>query len=222
MTGQISDTIQFADLSYTLTGIRVSPTGAKDPAERPERDGGPWEHCDHGLWEELFDPTPHGLAPVPLITACWRGYICHYGVTDERLYLDSLEAFVKEIPAAFLGTCPSSDWNAPQDYEAVWSAYYSREGGFKAAFNGLHCPLGFTGELLAGRGFINEPYFRNRAFQKAFKFRDVRHFTFSQGRLTDHRDRSQEAAAVREYLAQGGELQYPDDYCALAFDPWAT
>ncbi len=216
MTGQIPDTLRFVEVEYSIAGIRKDRThddeiidGSLNPSSR------------RGLWAELFDPADSGLETKRLISACSRGYICHYGITDNHLYLESLEAFVPEKPADFLGIRPSEKLKVAEDIEDVWHAYYSYGGGYLVVFNDIHHQIHFTGELLVGRGFIHELYI-HRSFQAAYRFREVMHFVFLRGRLIGQKDRSQEAASVRDHRARGGKLDYPQDFRELGFDPWAT
>ena len=37
--------------------------------------------------EGLFEPKDYGINVIPISTACWRGYYCCYGITDNSLCL---------------------------------------------------------------------------------------------------------------------------------------
>ena len=41
--------------------------------------------------EGFFSPIEYGLNPVGMCTACWRGYICKYKITDKKIVLDQLD-----------------------------------------------------------------------------------------------------------------------------------
>lgn len=38
----------------------------------------------------LFDPREHSLNPIAFNTACHRGFICSFAITDRQLVLDEL------------------------------------------------------------------------------------------------------------------------------------
>ena len=48
----------------------------------------------------LFDPAEHGIRPVMISTACWRGYHCAYEVADEALFLIEVHLGLDETDAA--------------------------------------------------------------------------------------------------------------------------
>lgn len=153
----------------------------------------------------LFDPMQHGLQPMPRITSCWRGFVCAYGVADGQLFLTGLRLNSTEAPAEFLGISAAA-----------------RTGMFDAEYRPLQQAIPFTGAILGGEGFLRELYV-HMGFHPAWKFERVRHFTFAGGRLTEQRDRSQEAASFRKLVSKKrvlGELSIGESF-ALGFDPWA-
>jgi hypothetical protein len=154
----------------------------------------------------LYHPIENGLEPRPHTTACWRGFACEYEIVDGQLLLMTLHINVDEPPDPFLGV-PLSP---------------SSEGiSFPAEYRDLAREVPFSGEILAGDGFIWELYV-HMGFHPAWKFERVQHFTFEQGLLTAQRDRSAEAAAFRKKVAKKPELALADipGTFELAFDPW--
>src|SRR5688572_6490969 len=63
MTAQIHDHVEYAGVPYSLSAV-------------------------HG--EPLFDPAAHGLRPVMMHTACYRGFYVMYAVTNGELVLREL------------------------------------------------------------------------------------------------------------------------------------
>jgi hypothetical protein len=155
----------------------------------------------------LFDPTAHGLAPRPRITSCWRGFVCRYLLRQGRLLLDGLLVNPSEPPPELFGVLPT-----PPERGASFGAHYANLGH----------PVDFNGELLAGNNFLQELYV-HMGFHPAWKYQNVHHFWFSHGVLTDHRDRSAEAARFRQQVRRKpelGSLSIGESFM-LGFDPWA-
>ena len=71
MTGQIPDTYRYQGEDYSVIAMTT-------PID--------------------FDPRDFGFKPEAPNTACWRGYVCHYEITDEEFFLKKLEIFCGENP----------------------------------------------------------------------------------------------------------------------------
>jgi hypothetical protein len=148
MTAQLSDTFVWRGREYALA----------------EAEGGP-----------LFDPADHGLEVRMISTACWRGFVCRYGVDDEQLVLTALSVGMDEPPAELFG--------------ASW------DDGF-LGYRPIRVKVPFTGRMLIGDDFLPEWYV-HAGFHPAWKYREVHELEFASGRLTGHRDRSAELSQVR-------------------------
>ena len=168
MTAQISDTVRYLSVDFRLAGI--------------SGDG-------------LFEPVEHGLSPVAISTACWRGYYCTYLVQEDRLLLDTLHVRLQGQDAAL-----AARGDGPLLFGAR-PGYDEYEGC--VVYAALGAPIPFTGGLLLGRDFIHELYV-HMGFHPAWKFRQVHELLFEQGRLLEAFDRSEAAAEVRRSLT-------PDD-----------
>ncbi len=46
----------------------------------------------------LFDPEAHGFSPGRISTSCYRGYMCDFRISDDRLFLDTLTIANKRPP----------------------------------------------------------------------------------------------------------------------------
>jgi hypothetical protein len=157
MTAQIPDEVRFRGQRYAITA--VEGTG-------------------------LFSPDDHGLEPVMLSTAAWRGFVALYAVRHGRLFLDQLETGRPPGPAPrLLGVKP----------RRTRSLRYER----------LRAPMSFTGRLLVGARDEHVGYL-NMGFYPAWLYRRVWELRFTGGRLTRCRNRSAELATLRERLGPAG------------------
>jgi hypothetical protein len=129
----------------------------------------------------LFDPAGHGLRPGPTSTACYRGFVCRYRVRDGELTLDALQIGSAEPPGPLCGIGPR-----PDRYQGTWR------------YHPLAIPVGFTGRLLVGRGYVATGNHLNMGFWPAWMYAEVEELTFADGMLAATVDRSAELAAVRE------------------------
>ena len=79
-------------------------------------------------------------------------------------------------------------------------------GEFEGPFyyEGLAFPLPFSGRLLACRGFIDDLYV-HMGFHPAWKYKKVMELAFDDGRLIEHRDRSDAVAELRRRIQAGEE-----------------
>jgi hypothetical protein len=64
MTAQINDTCFHRKIEFNVAGISGSG---------------------------LFDPASLPFQPVATSSACWRGYVAHYSIIDDELFLTSLD-----------------------------------------------------------------------------------------------------------------------------------
>jgi hypothetical protein len=140
----------------------------------------------------LFDPESHGLHPVPMSTANWRGYVCSYSVRERALHLRRLQLGLdpraeegRSTPPPVLGVEPDTD---PQ--------------GYAAEYRFTRAPISFTGGLLLGAGFIQGLYV-HMGFHPVWKFRQVIELIFDGGRLSDSHDHSGKVADIREEILSG-------------------
>jgi hypothetical protein len=137
----------------------------------------------------LFDPLGHGITPVMLHTAAWRGYICIYGVSDARLRLERLE----------IGFDPETNERAATGHPPViGGATPVRKGtGHAWLYDGVDLPIEFSGGLRLGHGFIRELYV-HMGFAPAWKFEEVHELRFEAGRLIATTEQSEEMRRQRE------------------------
>lgn len=128
----------------------------------------------------LFDPDAHDLDPMTTSSACWRGYICGYAVSDGHLVVRDL-ILGSEDPPPLIGKIHP----VREDDDARWR------------YEGLDIPVDFTGRLLIGDGDVDDRPYLNMGFQPAWMYSEVHELTFQAGTLVTAADRSAELAAVR-------------------------
>jgi hypothetical protein len=121
MTAQVPDTVTWQGRSYDLVGI----------------DGGP-----------LFEPAEHGIEPQMASTACYRGFVCGYGLRANGLFLNRLDVCVPNPPPPLRGA-------TPRPPVAPWRMW---------EYVGIGLRLPFAGRLLLGRDFDDAQY-RHMGFQ---------------------------------------------------------
>ena len=156
MTAQAHDTVVYRDEEYALVGING---------------------------EGLFEPDQHGLRPVALTTACWRGYRCTYEIRGQWLRLETLiVASAQEAPRVFsvLPTDPTAKFLVYEDIGQI---------------------MPFTGGLLLGTGFIEDLYV-HMGFHPGWKYRKVHELIIENGRVVQEADRSGEMSELRRWLAE--------------------
>lgn len=144
---------------------------------------------------EPFSPANAGYRPMMTCTACWRGYVCRYGVKDGLLQL--LELQVNHHTGGAPVTCQQ-----PPDLNGV-AASLAEESFFGVwLFRDIGLPLTYTGGLVIGRGFIRSLYV-HMGFHPAWNYQQVYELGFEQGRLIEARDASPEMARLRARSQHG-------------------
>ncbi len=137
----------------------------------------------------LFSPAEYGLFPIPRITACWRGYVCQYGLREERLVLEKLSLNLPDDAAR-----PPIGGIVPEPFDRAAPRLFS------TVYENLGLPVPFSGSLWIARGFIPELYV-HMGFAPAWKYTQVRSLQFLDGRCTAQQDESQAMEAVRRQKA---------------------
>lgn len=165
MTAQISDTVLYQNRLFDIAGI-------------------------HG--SGLFNPLKHDLEPRMLGTSCWRGYYCHYEISDNQLVLNTVHIGLdrQQAELAEHGTGPQLFGQTPQKGYRGWE------------YSDLNTLIPFTGGLLIGHHFMQELYV-HMGFHPAWKFREVHELTLENGHLLEAVDRSEEMEKIRSQIKPG-------------------
>jgi hypothetical protein len=156
MTAQIPDTFVLDGKVYALVGQRGST---------------------------LFEPGEHGVDVRPMHTACRRGYIATYSITDAvRLVEVELQMAEPDRGRTLFGV-------RPKKY---------KDG--RATYRKLEQVVEFSGGLLLGDDLVQELAV-HMGFQRPYKWRVVHEVIVERGHVVERHDRSDAMAAIREKLA---------------------
>ena len=162
---------------------------------------------------ELFRPDDFGLHPIPASTACWRGYIAVFAISDSNLVLDTLSVNLQESQG------PTINGILPETPTVGLKL-------FNNVYKGLKYPIHYTGGLMLGHDFISELYV-HMGFHPAWKYKTVFELLFENGRLTGEFDRSERAAEMRREAQESKSKDEPNgmptkkevsDFIERAFD----
>jgi hypothetical protein len=180
MTAQISDEVTYRGKPHSIAGINGSG---------------------------LFDPSRHGIKPVMISTACWRGYHCTYEVAGGFLFLTRVNIGLDEDDRVLAerGEGPKLFGQIPRRY-IIHGQLFDGTGEVKTSwesfdfrYDGLREVVPFTGGLLLADGFIDELYV-HMGFHPAWKFREVHELLFERGKVMKEADHSAEMAEFRQML----------------------
>jgi hypothetical protein len=164
MTAQFPDTFVLDGRTFALVGVKGSG---------------------------LFDPAGHGMHPVGTCTACWRGYVCRYGLRDGRLVLDQLQAELGHFEDNTFRPEPGSILNGVAPIVASDPHVL-----FNNIYPDLALAIPFTGRLLIADDFIQSLYV-HMGFHPAWKYRTVLELAFEAGQELDVHDMSAQMEALR-------------------------
>src|SRR5262249_8997576 len=140
LTAQFSDQVRFAEAEWALAG--ANGTG-------------------------LFEPSDHGVTVRVANTACWRGFVCTYAVSDGLLTRNDRDGATDGSLPRLFGWEPRGK-NLPL--------------GFTDSYRSMGGPGHFTGGLLIARNFLQEHYV-HMGFHPAWKYADVVEIEFDTGRV---------------------------------------
>jgi hypothetical protein len=175
----------------------------------------------------LFDPSEHGLRPVMISTACWRGYHCTYEVADRSLLLTAVNIGLgeKDWITAERGEGPKLFGQVPRRYTIHGHSRNVRTGAVQTRWaspdfrcDGLLEPVPFTGGLLLGDDFLWDLYV-HMGFHPAWTFREVHELLLEGGRVVQEADRSAAMAEFRDMVA-GRPLGPSDPEDREAIERW--
>lgn len=120
----------------------------------------------------LFDPEKYGLEPDAPHTACYKGFIVHFSVRKNQLYLDKLEVNCDNgIYPVINGVKAKKKWH----------------GDFRI-YHKLKMPLMYTGTIIIGQHF-NE-HFEERAFIGPHCYDITYELEFKEGMLLNYKETS--------------------------------
>ncbi|HEC41151.1 MAG TPA: hypothetical protein ENI29_23095 [bacterium] len=150
MTGQVPDDIILNGESYSLIGLRG---------------------------QNIFRPEDFGIIPLSASTACWRGYVMGYIISDDQLFLNEMQVNTED----------------PPKINGIEPQMGSRF--FKYHFKDLKLKSNFTGSILLAKDFIKSMYV-HMGFQRAIAFRTVIELNIENGEIILEIDMSKQ---IEEY-----------------------
>ena len=159
MTGQIADVYEYNGNRYNIVAIKGTMN---------------------------FDIHELGFDPVPIHTACWRGYHCIYNITEEGLFLKDL--FVNDKN----GSYPPVNGVEPEDDRFDGKVYH-----------GINIPVKFDGGIIIGNDFLTR-YYIHMGFQRVYAYKTVYELIFKEGLITKKTDLSKRAALIRTEIDEKG------------------
>ncbi|MHA1213591.1 MAG: hypothetical protein ACTSSH_14180 [Candidatus Heimdallarchaeota archaeon] len=110
--------------------------------------------------EGFFDPKNYGLNVTAASTACYRGYTLTFNCINDEILLDEI------LFNARANDLVEINGIKPEKYTGQLKAFFSH------IYKNLQFKIGFTGELIIAREFIDEMYV-HMGYQKPKSFRVV-------------------------------------------------
>jgi hypothetical protein len=166
-------------------------------------------HCIAGInGAGLVNPAEHGITPVMISTACWRGFHCTYEVAEGALLLTKVNIGLAERDraAAERGEGPKLFGKVPHRYTIHGHMTNLQTAELKTSressdflYEELREVIPFSGGLLLGADFIRELYV-HMGFHPSWKYREVHELILDKGRVVKEADRSAEMAEFREMV----------------------
>ncbi|MHA1212165.1 MAG: hypothetical protein ACTSSH_06870 [Candidatus Heimdallarchaeota archaeon] len=110
--------------------------------------------------EGFFDPKNYGLNVTAASTACYRGYSLTFKCINDEIFLDEIVFNARDTNLVEINGIK------PEKYTGQLKAFFSH------LYKNLQFKIGFTGELIIAREFIDEMYV-HMGYQKPKSFRVV-------------------------------------------------
>ncbi|MBP5094117.1 MAG: hypothetical protein J6332_08735 [Abditibacteriota bacterium] len=122
----------------------------------------------------LFDPEAFGLMPEMSSTACYKGFVVQFRVTEKQLYLDKLWVYCEN------DSYPPINGIEPKDDDDI-------DYGMKL-YDNINLKLSYSGVMIVGREMMDR--FQGRAFTGPHSYRITHELTFKDGMLVDSKETS--------------------------------
>lgn len=169
MTAQISDFFRLEDDEFELTAFQG---------------------------QGIFSPSALGLSPVEATTACWRGFVCQFGIIQNSLVVEELWATNGELIEGIFHPQPGPFIDGVTPDSGEKSGIF-----FNCRYCGLSLPVEFTGGMLLGNEYLFDRY-EWVAFKRPWQFQKVIELVFETGKLTQMTDLSQIMCLVRDQVEE--------------------
>lgn len=122
---------------------------------------------------DLFDPEAYGLKPEAPHTACWKGFIVHFLLKKNQLFIDKLEV-----------NCENDEY---PDINGVVAKKSILSDSFHV-YSKLKMPVKYTGTVIVGKE-LKERFF-GRAFTGPHSYATTYELEFEEGVLLDYKETS--------------------------------
>jgi hypothetical protein len=147
----------------------------------------------------LFNPREFQLDPVGRITACWEGFLPHYLLENDLLFMDSLEINLTPYEAYSHGSVIRTP--APEiDGCTARVLYEEKYYAFEYHYENLRMLINFTGGLVIGVDLIGNP--EKEENHIPWIYRRVYELIFENGKLISSIDASESMAEIRHKRAE--------------------
>lgn len=117
----------------------------------------------------LFNPEKYGLNPTAPHTACWKGFVLHFLLKNNKLYLSKLQVYCED-----------------DNYPTINNVNAIKEDSEFFIYDNLNLELKYTGTVVIGTELL--PFFRRKAFTGPHCFLNTYDLHFSDGVLTSYED----------------------------------
>ena len=146
---------------------------------------------------KLFNPEEYGVYPVMASTACYRGFVATYVLTNKQIILTDIMLRSSEKKLNEINDQAANDLKNTM--------------GFNFKYSNLNLPIKFTGFILLGKDFINEMYV-HMGFQRPISYETVIEFQFRDGEIIVVNDFSELIAKLRkEDPTKGASPDYDEN-----------
>lgn len=144
-----------------------------------------------------FNPLDYGMQPIPISTACWRGFHCTFEITEENITLKELTIRVQ------------NDAYKPVNCIMPTTGQYG-----DSVYSDVGLVIPFAGTLRLANGFISERYV-HMGYQKPSAYMRVYDVSFENGLVISVADRSAEVADIRDN--PGSKNQTTEEFIDKSF-----
>ena len=145
--------------------------------------------------EGLAKPQDYGINPIMSSTACWRGYITKYEISDDSKFTLK-EVLVKtnneDEPKLINGISP----------ESPNSKFMKRM--FNNIYLNINLQIDYSGFVLVGNDFIRQLYV-HMGFHPAWKYRNVFELEIDRGKVISIRNFGKEMENYRSLIIEENE-----------------
>lgn len=123
----------------------------------------------------LFDPESFGLSPTMADTACYKGFVIKFVVSDKQIFLDKLEVYCAN------GLYPPINGINPKSIKTGYMRGYR-------IYENINLPLHYSGIITIGRNLHES--FRGRAFIGPHAYENTFELIFKNGTIVKQKDTS--------------------------------